>query len=121
MISHGSLFWQQSPSPRQAGQMCDDCGDSLTSQGSLLSVPAPVPMIPAVAAVPGFSLASGDAQHLTPKASCSSVWLLASSEGAAGAVDPQPSVAVPSLGMSQPHLTVWLFSMFPLLALTYVG
>lgn len=51
-------------------------------------VPAPVPMIPAVAAVLVFSLASGDAQYLAPKASCPSVWLLASSEGAADAWDP---------------------------------
>lgn len=80
-------------------------------------------MIPAVAAVPVFSLASGDAQYLAPKASCPSVWLLASSEGAADAVGPQPSVGVPSLWMSQSgsQLTVWLFSMFPPLALSYMG
>lgn len=84
--------------------------------------PAPLPMIPVAAAVPGFSLASGDAQNLKPKAFCQVfgywpvqrvllvLWM--------------PSlVLLPHLFGSQSGslLTVWLLFIFPLLALTYVG
>jgi len=59
--------------PDWAEQMCDGCGDTLTSQGSLPWCSCFFPMIPAVATVPGFSMASGNAPYLTPTAFCSSV------------------------------------------------
>lgn len=61
--------------PDWARQTCAGCGDTLTH---CCGVAAFIPVIPAVAAVPGFCSASGNAQYLTPKASCSSVgyWAL---------------------------------------------
>lgn len=77
---HCSLCWQQSPSPSRSG--LGKCVMAVVTHWLLRAhchgVPAFAPMIPAVAAVPGFSSASGDAQYLTPKASRSSVgyWTL---------------------------------------------
>lgn len=123
-ISHHSLCWQQSPSPWEMG--LGRCVITLVTvwllRAHCSAIPAPVPMIPAAAEVSGFSLASGDAQNLTPKAFCQVFGYWPVQRVLLMLWMPSP-VLLSHPFASQPGslLTAWLLALFPLLALTYVG